>query len=331
LDNRPLALRDISVSMKRLLFMNILALALSGCASEDRPHAVGILEWDRVELTAEANEPIIEIVAREGDMIQGGQPILRLDDGRIQAQLDEARAVHEQASARLAELQRGPRAERIQEAQARLRGSESELIRAEAEFERVRSLIEKQLTAAETLDSARTQRDRARADRDASHAALQELLAGTTVEELKQAAAALAQAEARMRGLQITLQRLTLTAPRNGRLDSLPFELGERPQAGDTVAVLLVGEAPYARVYVAETWRAHIRQGTTATVLIDGMANPFSGRVRMISRDAVFTPFYSLTERDRSRLSYLAEVELEAATGHQLSSGIPLRVEFNID
>jgi HlyD family secretion protein len=319
------------MSLHRFLSINILALVIAACDSGEQPYAVGILEWDRIELPAEANEPIIEILAHEGDVLDTGQTILRLDTRRIQAQLDEALAFHEQAAARLAELQRGPRAERIKEAQALLRGAESELARAEAEFERVTSLIEKQLAAAQALDSARTQRDRARADRDASYASLQELLAGTTVEELKQAEAALSQAEARVRGLKITLERLTVTAPRKGRLDSLPFKLGERPQAGDTIAVLLSGEAPYARVYVAETWRAHITQGTAATVLIDGMDNPFAGRVRMISRDAVFTPFYSLTERDRSRLSYLAEVELQDAAAQQLSSGIPLRVKFNLD
>lgn len=312
-------------------FISIQVLALSACGPREAPHAVGILEWDRIELTAEVNEPIVEIYAREGDLLEAGQPILRLDSSRIEAQLDEARASREQAAARLAELQRGPRSERIKEAQARLRGAESELARAEAEFERITSLIEKQLAAAETLDAARNRRDRARADRDAAHAALQELLAGTTVEELKQAEAVLDQAEARLRAFEITLERLTVHAPRKGRLDTLLYELGERPKAGDTVAVMLAGEAPYARVYVPETWRALIRQGTRASVLIDGIEGPFAGQVRMISRDAVFTPFYSLTERDRSRLSYLAEIELEGAAAQQLSSGVPLRVEFDIE
>lgn len=319
------------MSFNRSLLINLFALSCFACSSQEQPYAVGILEWDRIELTAEAHEPIIEILAREGALLEAGQPILRLDNRRTRTQLDEARAQHEQAAARLAELQRGPRSERIKEAQARLRGAESELVRAEAEFERIKSLIERQLTAAENLDSARTQRDRARADRDASHAALQELLAGTTVEELKQAEAVLAQAEARLSGLKISLERLTVTAPLKSRLDSLPYELGERPQAGATVAVLLAGESPYARVYVAETWRAHITQGTPARVLIDGISEPFQGSVRMISRDAVFTPFYSLTEKDRSRLSYLAEVELQGPKAQQLSSGVPLRVEFAFD
>jgi HlyD family secretion protein len=319
---------EYTVSCKRFLFIHALTLAVSACGSQELPYAVGILEWDRIELSAEINEPITEILAHEGDMLEAAQPILKLDSRRVQAQLDEAFAFREQAAARLAELQRGPRSERIKEAQARLRGTESELMRAEAEFQRVKSLIEKRLAAAEALDAARTQQDRARADRDGSHAALQELLAGTTVEELKQAEAALNQADARLRVLKITLERLTVLAPRSGRLDSLPYELGERPQTGDTVAVLLAGDSPYARVYVAETWRAQITQGTPANILIDGMDKAFSGRVRMISREAVFTPFYSLTEKDRSRLSYLAEIELQEPEAQKLSSGIPLRVEF---
>ncbi|HEY3486647.1 MAG TPA: HlyD family efflux transporter periplasmic adaptor subunit, partial [Gammaproteobacteria bacterium] len=141
----------------------------------------------------------------------------------------------------------------------------------------------------------------------------------------------LTQAEARTRGLQITLERLTVTAPLAGRLDNLPYEPGERPQAGDTVAVMLSGQLPYARVYVPETWRAQIKQGTPANILIDGIEKPFGGHVRMISRDPAFTPFYSLTEKDRSRLSYLAEVEIEGNPAQELSAGIPLRVEFIIN
>lgn len=321
----------IKASFNQRLLINVLAFALSACNTQEQPYAVGTLEWDRIELTAETNDPITEILVHEGDKVEAGQAIMLMDNRRIQAQLDEALALQEEAAARLAELQRGPRSERIKEAQARLRGAESELSRAEAEFHRIQSLIEKRLVSAEALDAARTQRERARADRDASHATLQELLAGTTVEELKQAEAVLTQAEARLRGLKITLERLTVVAPRAGRLDNLPFELGERPQAGNTVAVLLAGDAPYARVYIAETWRARITQGTSAKILIDGMDDPFSGKVRMISRDAVFTPFYSLTDKDRSRLSYLTEVELQGAAAQELSSGIPLRVEFMIN
>lgn len=309
-------------------------LALFACGEQNHTEVVGILEWDRLELIAETNEPIVEIHAHEGDLLEAGQAILQLEPRRTQAQLAEAEAAREQAAARLAELKRGPRAELIEEARARLRGTESELSRATAEYQRTRTLVEKQLSTAEALDSVRTQRDRAQADRDAARAELEALLAGTTVEELQQAEAALAQTAARLQALNITLERLTLRAPREGRLDALPYELGERPAIGAVVAVMLAGQAPYARVYVPEPLRAHVSQGTPAKIFVDGIEHAFNGRVRTISRDAVFTPFYSLTEQDRSRLSYLAEVELNGTDPQdpevqQLSSGIPLKVVFS--
>lgn len=289
---------------------------------------VGILEWDRIELTAEANEPIVEVLAKEGDKVRTGQVILQLDTQRLTAERDEADAALGQAAARLAELRRGPRAERIVQARARLRGAESESITAENDLARVRSLVKKSLASPEALDNSRAQYDRARAERDATRAALEELLAGTTAEELEQAEAARAQADARLRALEVSLRRLTVTAPRDGRLDTLPFKLGERPRSGAVVAVMLSGAAPYARVYVPEPQRVRITAASRARIFVDGLDQPFDGRVRMVSQDAVFTPFYSLTERDRSRLSYVAEVELEGRQAAELPAGVPVRVEF---
>lgn len=316
---------------KHLPIMLALSL-LPACSGQEYTEVVGILEWDRLELTAEANEPIIEIHAREGERLAAGQVILQLDPSLTLTQRNEAEAARAQAAARLAELKRGPRPELIEAARARLRGTESELQRAVAEYQRIDALVYKQLSTAEALDSARAQRDRLYAERDAARAELEALLAGTTAEELQQAEGALNQTEARLQTLEIILQRLTLRAPREGVLDALPYELGERPPAGAVIAVMLSGQAPYARVYVPEPSRANINQGTFAQIYVDGVSEAFSGQVRTISRDAVFTPFYSLTERDRSRLSYLAEVELadKAPKVLTLSSGIPVRVVFPI-
>ena len=313
------------------LILGFVVIVLSACGSRPSDEVVGILEWDRIELIAESNEPIIEIMAQEGNDLQANQAILQLDTRRVLAQQDEAAAAREQAAARLAELKRGPRAERIDEARARLRGTESELVRAQREFERVNSLVEKKLSPRDALDAVSAQRDRARANRDAAHAELEALLAGNTAEELNQAVAALEQTEARLRALQITLERLTVAAPRAGRLDTLLYEVGERPAAGSVVAVMLAGNAPYARIYVPEPIRSRVTPGTRAEINIDGFKKPLTGFVRMISRDAVFTPFYSLTERDRARLSYLAEVELEDPEAKSLSSGIPLRAKLFLD
>jgi HlyD family secretion protein len=48
--------------------------------------------------------------------------------------------------------------------------------------------------------------------------------------------------------------------------------------------------------------------------------------VRRISSEPAFTPYFSLTEHDRSRLSYLTELELEDTAAQKLPAGIPLQV-----
>ena len=121
-----------------------------------------------------------------------------------------------------------------------------------------------------------------------------------------------------------------MRAPQPGRVDALPFEVGERPMVGAVVAVLLTGAQPYARVSVPEPVRSRIGPGTSAQVHVDGIEQPFAGKVRSISSDPAFTPFYSLTEHDRANLSYVAEVVLEKG-GSRLAAGVPVEVMFSGD
>jgi HlyD family secretion protein len=59
---------------------------------------------------------------------------------------------------------------------------------------------------------------------------------------------------------------------------------------------------------------------------VDGIAEPLAGTVRYISAEAAFTPYYALTQKDRTRLSYLAEVTLDDARAAALPAGIPVQV-----
>jgi len=110
-------------------------------------------------------------------------------------------------------------------------------------------------------------------------------------------------------------------------VDSLPFEAGERPLAGDVVAVLLAGQQPHARVYVPETYRINVRAGDRARIRIDGLDRLLEGTVRWIASEASFTPYFALTEDDRSRLSYVAEIDLPELP-ERLPDGVPLEVFF---
>jgi HlyD family secretion protein len=314
--------------MSRLTCLTLLltTLALSACTSnDDANRVVGELASDRVELTAEAAEPITAILVSEGEFVSSGQILLRQDDRRAAARLAEAEAAMRQAQARLDELVRGPRSELIDAARANVSGAAKELEFRETEYVRFKELKARNLASDEAFDRASAALDAAQANDDLRRAQLQELLTGTTIEQLAQAEQAVAQAEARRDLLSVDVERLTIVAPVDGIVDSRLFELGERPNAGQPVLILLPGEQPHARVYVPEEQRVEWSPGDTVTVSIDGRDDDVTGRVRWVASEAMFTPYFALTERDRGHLTFAAKIDLQI-DGARLPDGVPVTV-----
>ena len=311
--------------LRRLLTVGCL-VALAGC--EQRPvGAVGQLVSDRIELTAEFSEPIVAINVLEGQLVEPGKILLQQNDQRIAARLEEAQANIARIEALHAEQIQGPRTETIMAARAVVEERRIEFDFRTNELERLDGLRERNLTSVESVDLARKLMDAASASMVASQAQLQELEAGTRPEQLEQTRFSLQQAKAQFQQLQIEQQRHVLSAPVAAMVDTLPFELGERPRAGDVVVVLLSGNQPHARVYVPETHRVNVRPGDSVQVLVDGLEGLLPGTVRRIASDASFTPYFALTENDRSRLTYIAEISLPELPD-RLPDGVPVEAFF---
>lgn len=304
----------------------LLVVLSTACDKTDETYMVGTLERDRVEVTVESNEPIIAIHVQDGQWLRAGDLVLEQDPARLERTLAQQLALRDQSAARLAELERGPRSEIILEARARLESARASAKNAAANLVRAREMFARDLSDQSTLDLATTNYETAIAAEQAATESLNRLLNGTTVEELDQAIAALDAAEAAVNRIRLDIDRLKVYAPVDGMLDKRLYQLGERPQIGATVGVILDSSRTYARIYVPEPLRASVQPGEQLDVRIDGKDQVFEGTVRWVSADATFTPYFALTEHDRSRLSYLAEVDIPDASS--LPSGVPLEVDF---
>ncbi len=304
-----------------------LFIALAGC--EEAPLiAVGQLESDRVEVIAESNEPIVEIAVVEGDAVTAGDPLLRQDSLRLDIRIREAQANIARIEAVLAEQLAGPRQETIAATRASLVQARVEHDFRERDLARLAGLRERNLTSIESVDTAQMLLESAAARIDLVSAQLAELEAGTRVEQVEQTRSLLNQAHAQLASLHLDRDRLGILAPVPALVDSLPFEVGERPRQGDVVAVLLTGTQPYARVYIPEPLRVSINIGSELRLAIDGLDQVQTGTVRRIAAEASFTPYFALTERDRSRLSYMAEIRLPERDV-RLPDGVPVQVLFD--
>ncbi len=292
--------------------------------------AYGQLESDRVEVVAESNESIVEIASLEGDVLAAGALILRQDTARLDIRLREGEANIVRIEALLEEQINGPRIETIEATRASLLEAEIERDFRERELNRLTGLRERNLTSEESVDQARNLLESASARIEIVSARLAELEAGTRPEQIEQTRGLLSQAMAQLDALKLDRERLHVAAPVDGLVDNLPFEVGERPQPGDVVAILLTGEQPYARVYIPEPLRAGLRVGSPIRIAVDGIEQPLNGTIRRIAAEANFTPYFALTERDRGRLSFLAEVRMPDLP-ERLPEGLPVQALFTND
>src|SRR5688572_28806508 len=132
----------------------LLTLALGACGEEPR-QALGTLEYDRITLPAPAAERIVAVQVREGDRVEAGQVLLKLEPTRLGPQAEAARAESEAQVARLEELQAGARSEQVAQAQAALAAAQAQAREAQAHRARFEALGRRQLVARADVDRTR--------------------------------------------------------------------------------------------------------------------------------------------------------------------------------
>lgn len=133
----------------------------------------------RVNLSPKGSGRIAELFVEQGDKVQAGQIIARMESRDVEAQLAQAKAREASVRAKLAKIEAGNRSEDIASAQARLDQAEASLA---------------QLQAGSRVEEVAGARSRLQQ----TQAGLQKLRAGTRVEEVSQGRARLAQAQARL-------------------------------------------------------------------------------------------------------------------------------------
>jgi HlyD family secretion protein len=315
---------ESSMPPRPVLSVLILLLALAGCGRESTPQALGTLEWDRVELVSVAAEPVTAIAVKEGDTLAAGQLVLEQRGDRAEADLAAVAAELERMQQLLAEQEAGARPEQKREAEARVARARAALKLAEEEQARGFGMKARGLISAAELDRLLAASALAQSELAAARAGQDLVLAGTRAETLAQTRAAVVAARERVRALELTRARLRHSAPVAARVETLPLEVGDTPPTGATVATLLVGARPHARVYLSPPLRAATQLGSRFLLAVEGRAAPLPAHVRTLASSASFTPYYALAGDDANRLSFLAELELDSDDANALAAGLPV-------
>lgn len=311
--------------------------------------ANGRIEGDAVTVAGKVAGKIAGIEVREGDAVQAGQLLVRLDDAQLRARVDQAAAAVATLESQLASAKVGLDLLRkeiplaadsatagVGRAQAALTKAEASERQARLDADRLRDLAAKGFSSNQVYERAQLALDAAASESRSAREALvqsrmqlaQAELGGDRIRareaeflalqaQVRQARAARAEAES-------VLADLTIRAPAAGVVVARAREPGEVVSAGAPLLELVDLDQLYLKVYVAEAQIGKLRLGLPAQIYTDAFPDqPFEATVRTISSRAEFTPKEVQTPDERVKLVYAVKLYLKSNPDHRLTPGLP--------
>src|SRR5437016_4986164 len=118
------------------------------------------------------------------------------------------------------------------------------------------------------------------------------------------------------------------SAPQAGLVYDTLYRQGEWVAAGKPVVVLLPPQNIKVRAFVPGRWVGFITSGGEERVAVDGVRDPFIGKVSYISPHAEYTPPVIYSKESRNKLVFMVESVFDPAVSANLHPGQPLDVEF---
>lgn len=243
---------------------------------------------DPVRLAFEAQGRIAEILVDEGDTVQQGQALARLDDRLAKARVAAAEAQLAQARARELHARRGPRREDVAAARAEAEAAAAAAAHRGTEQARSAQLGQAGAVADAIVDADDAAARVAAAQATAAAARAESLAKGTRAEQLDEAAAAVALAQAELDAARVALDQATLRAPHDGVVLRRTAEVGTlvtlmQPQPIVTLADLSRLEV---RAEIDEADVAAIKAGQAAYATADAFgAQQFPIRIERVTRE----------------------------------------------
>ncbi len=315
--------------MRRILVIVILAgaalAALPFIFADRTPRPYqGWVEADTLFIGTETTGRLTKLDVAEGQAIDAGTPLFRLDSLSEEAAATAARATLAQSQAALDLAQAAQkRPEEIDVLRASEREATARLDLAEQDLDRTRVLVERGTSTRANLDTATATEAANRAALD--NVRSQIILAALPAREetLRQAREAVAVARAELASAEAALARRSVSAPAAGSVETLYYRTGEVVPAGRPIVALLPPENVRIRFFVPETEIARFSLGQPIRVTCDA-CRPTDAKVSFIARNAEYTPpeIYSLEER--AKLVY--RVEAIPADPRALRPGQPVDV-----
>lgn len=278
-----------------LILIIVIAMAVFGWLSlrkESIPEGIaagnGRLEATQVDIATKLAGRVAEVLVKEGDFLEEGQIVARMDAESLQAELRQVNAETQKA-----------RSEKIATV-ALIEQRKSEYQLAKKDYERSISLLTSHAIAEKQADSDRTKMETAKA-----------ILAEAAANE-KESEAAIAVSLAKAEKIRVDINDSTLTTPVAGRVLYRLAEPGEVLAAGGKIVTVLELTDVYMTIFLPTSQAGRVRIGADARLVFDARPDlAVPAKVSFVAPEAQFTPKDVETRTEREKLMFRIKVKID--------------------
>ncbi|MDX2100557.1 MAG: efflux RND transporter periplasmic adaptor subunit [Leptolyngbyaceae cyanobacterium bins.59] len=254
---------------------------------------------------------IASLYVEQGDRVQRGQVLARMESEELDAQKAQVEASIAQAQARLARLQNGTRSEEIAQAgstvaqaESQVQQAQSRLLLASQRVQRNQSLYTEGAISRDRLDEVINEERNARANLEQAQARVQELrqrqtqlVNGARPEEILEAQAQIAEARGRLQQIVAQLENAIIRAPFAGIIAQKyategafvsPAVSASSVSSATSTSIVALANGLEVLAEVPEVNIGQIKPGQLVEIRADAYPDKtFKGKVRLIAPAAV--------------------------------------------
>ncbi|GAB6388766.1 HlyD family secretion protein [Stutzerimonas marianensis] len=327
-------------ALKTLAIVGVAAVIALLVWSELRPQGLGDaftsgngrIEATEIDVATKTPGRVLEITVDEGDFVQPGQVLARMDTEVLDAQLNQARAQVRQAENAIltAQAMVAQRESEKTTAEAVVAQRRAELTAAQKRYQRTETLVARNAMPRQQLDDDLASMQSLQAALAAARAQVLSTEAGIAAakSQVIEAESAVEAARASVARLQADIRDSELKTDRVARVQYRVAQPGEVLGAGGKLLNLVDLADVYMTFFLPERQAGRVAMGSEARLVIDAAPQyVIPAKITYVASVAQFTPKTVETESEREKLMFRvkARIDPELLRKHmeQVKTGLP--------
>ena len=287
-----------------------------------------VVSKDSVNLSPKTTGRLAELYVQQGDRVEAGQVLARMEVGSLAAELRQRKAQLDQAKADYARILAGNREEDILQAEARLVAAQSQVDLTTTRLERFKDLAHQGAISQNELDQYVNEAQSAVANFNEVQQQFYATTSGSRPEEIAAAAANVAAAEAQIEVIETELSDAKIHAPFAGHVTQTyatigaivtPTTTASATASATSSSILALSAGLEVEVDILEANIAQVQVGQSVEIVAEAFPNQvYTGRVQRIAPEAII---------ENNVTTFQVVVELVTGS-NQLRSGMTVDATF---